>query len=353
MLSYALMMLTGSLYGPVILIDFFIVAPRRNYKLCRFTKLLLQNQKLALSTQLWFAVAVCLACFIRQMQSTFLIYQLSLMTAATFIATFTFLSSILSYYQHIPRPRLILASVSGIIVSTIYTLRMHENQLQKLEGLLHICAHVNKHLHHPGFPFHRKPGMVVPVSFLIAFAAVWGCFWFHRRSKKFDHGNYSLGEIIFGYLLIFCNALPQLGAGVFSMVMMMMMRNNMMSTQSGEYKSNEWEIGQLIAPFTWGPLLVAIAYDAPSMLWGQGGELDADHRWCREWLPKCPANCPRHHEMPFSALWKEARWRVCKWARRRLRLGRGARSVPVRLPLSNPAAFSSWALCYDEGTSLR
>jgi hypothetical protein len=27
--------------------------------------------------------------------------------------------------------------------------------------------------------------------------------------------------------------------------------------------------------------------------------------------------------------------------------------VPVRLPLSNPAAFSSWALCYDEGTSLR
>ncbi len=246
MLSYALMILTGLLYGPVILIDFFIFAPCRNYRLCRFTKLLLQNQKLALSTQLWFAVAVSLACFIRQMQSTFLIYQLSLMTSATGIATFASLSSILSYYQHIPRPRLILASVSGILVSTIYTLRMYENQIQRLERYLRICAHVNKHLHHPGYSLHRKPGMLLPVSFLIAFAVVWGCFWFHRRSKRFDHGNYSRGEIIFGNILIFGISLPLLGAGVFSMVNIMMMRNKMMSTQSGENTSNKWEIGQLM-----------------------------------------------------------------------------------------------------------
>lgn len=99
---------------------------------------------------------------------------------------------------------------------------------------------------------------------------VWIFLWSRRRKEKFATGEHTPAEQVAAVFVIAVSMVVA-SMAIFVLIALLKMRHAVAVISNHGTGENTWGVGQIIAPFAWGPLLVEMIYTT-NHLWGQGGD---------------------------------------------------------------------------------
>ena len=285
-ISYAFQLGLAILFGPVIFADlFFFSVLRRSRRTSSFVSWLRESHETCLWSQLLFAIAISLACFVRQTQESCPIYENSMITELAGLNIMSLLLTLSSYYLPIKRMVVFAGSVIATYVFTLlaeYILVIHPPEFGRI---IQTCIrHAEerklewtKDLVGPYYTEKTIPELVAYTCLIFVLTILWLFLWLRRRRKakmsekdrseqgtgavcclKFEHSRveWAVGACI---MLM---SLTLTGVAVYLLDDIMRGRRGMILNTDGKTAETQWGIGQIGAVFVWAPLLVEMGYNA-------------------------------------------------------------------------------------------
>ncbi|KAF7502220.1 hypothetical protein GJ744_006433 [Endocarpon pusillum] len=290
-ISYGFQLGLAILFGPIIFVDlFFFSVLRQSRRTSRLVTWLSQSHQTCLWSQLLYAIAISLACFIRQTQESCLIYENSIITELAGLNIISFLLTLSSYYHPIERMIVFAPSAITIYVFTFlaeFILFIHPPQFARI---IQACINIAENKKQAGtkdlvgqYFTKRELSELVPYTCLVtALAGLWLFLWLRRgrwvqtlegarrppadrsrsgtRAAPFQTLKYSKLEWVVGVcVMLLSMGLTGLAADTLSGIMGD--RRGMILDSNGETGENLWGVGQIAALFVWAPVLVEIGYN--------------------------------------------------------------------------------------------
>ncbi|KAK0644465.1 hypothetical protein B0T16DRAFT_460519 [Cercophora newfieldiana] len=270
-LSYALSFTLALIYGPYV----FIFAHLRSFGLHKskkptqyrfFTRLaffLLDHQSLALWSQLLFALAIATACAVRRQDPDLTSYESTTILSVTYINFSISLISWPSIFRPVEKARLFVVLVIVQVGLTYYLATTPPARSRVQWVVLDECIiPIGKNL------LRGRAGISVGLLALQGgLLAAWGgLFWRAERGRSrhvlIDNARTRherlWTRLAIGYILLTMVSFSALVIG--GSVYIMYLRQ--LAVQRGALRAltllreSEWGLGQIIAPFTWAPLII-------------------------------------------------------------------------------------------------
>jgi hypothetical protein len=284
-LSYMLQIGLAILYGPPLLVDRFLISPfYPQHQPNPFSSWLGGYQELSLWSQLWFTVAMSLAGFVRQFQTTPGLYENMVVGYVNSIGAISFLLAVSAFYRQITRGVPLWIGLAAIITFAIYSATNGHQLSERLTPVLHLCSHIHgSHEFPSAHPRGAERESMIAYTLLVF--ALMGLWILHRwvlpparpdRNPEMPSGIWlRYAKRVLG-LLFFSVSLAVSGVAVNLLVALLKSRVAMSQISNNRTRENEWGVGQIIAPFAWGPLMVEMLYGSgwvwnrirAAFLWG-------------------------------------------------------------------------------------
>jgi hypothetical protein len=270
---------------------FFFSVLRQSRRTSRLVTWLSQSHQTCLWSQLLYAIAISLACFVRQTQESCPIYENSIITELAGLNIISFLLTLSSYYLPIKRMVVFAPSVIATYVFTIlaeFLLLIHPPQFGRI---IRTCIYMAekrkqvgiKDLVGPYFTERVLPELVAYTCLIFTLTGMWLFLWLRRgrwvrtlegarrptadrsefgiRAAPFQTLKYSKLEWVVG-VCVMLMSMTLTGVAAYLLDDIMRGRRGMILDSNSETGENLWGVGQIAALFVWAPLLVEMGYNA-------------------------------------------------------------------------------------------
>ncbi|KAI9867028.1 MAG: hypothetical protein M1813_000426 [Trichoglossum hirsutum] len=271
-LSYVLQLSFAILYGPVLLLGAYIPLLKPFVR-----RLSSKPQSLNLWSQLWFGLAISVACAVRQFQQP-PHYESIIIVALDIVNTMCGLLSISAYYGEIKHLHLFSVLVLAISVLSILASSMPIARTFHVKRLLRVCETFGLSrgfMQEGANAYHLRlytlnsslPAFVSVVILMAALFAVWVLEWRRAERRRRRRGANEpqprklnkLGSWV-PEAFVVAASLTLTALAVTALVSIRQMRVILKNAYGGASAEDVWGFGQIGAPFAWAPLLCDTIY---------------------------------------------------------------------------------------------
>jgi hypothetical protein len=184
------------------------------------------------------------------------------------IGAMSFLLALSAFYQQVTRGIPLWIALVAIIAFAIYSATNGHALSDRLSTVMHLCSHIHGSDEFPSAHPRGAERVSMIVYMLLVFALL-GLWLLHRWGPlraRADQDQEVRAGILTRYaersigLLFFFLSLAVSGVAVSLLVALLRSRVAMSRISNNRTRENEWGVGQIIAPFAWGPLMVEMLY---------------------------------------------------------------------------------------------